>query len=64
MRRVFRILKAKWIPSVGYRTMQLAQRDITHYLMHRCNWVQSHQFNSGLAPVLAEENLNIVSGIS
>ena len=64
MERVFRSLKTEWIPTVGYRTAQEAQRDISHFLMHRYNWIRPHQFNGGLAPARAEEKLNIVSGIS
>ena len=62
MERVFRSLKTEWIPTVGYRTAQEAQRDISHFLMHR--WIRPHQFNEGLAPARAEEKLNVVSGIS
>jgi putative transposase len=64
MERVFRSLKTEWIPSTGCRTVQEAQRDISHFLMHRYNWVRPHQFNGGLEPARAEEKLNIVSGIS
>ena len=64
MERVFRSLKTEWIPTVGYRTAQEAQRDISHFLMHRYNWIRPHQFNGGLAPARAEEKLNVVSGIS
>ena len=64
MERVFRSLKTEWIPTVGYRTAQEAQRDISHFLMHRYNWIRPHQFNDGLAPARAEEKLNVVSGIS
>ncbi|KPZ29093.1 ISPsy24, transposase orfB [Pseudomonas coronafaciens pv. zizaniae] len=64
MERVFRSLKTEWIPAVGYMTAQEAQRDISHYLMHRYNWVRPHQFNDGLAPAQYEKNLNVVSGIS
>ena len=49
---------------LGYRTAQEAHRDISHYLMHRYNWIRPHQFNGGLAPARAEEKLNVVSGIS
>ena len=49
---------------LGYRTAQEAQRDISHFLMHRSNWIRPHQFNDGLAPARAEEKLNVVSGIS
>ena len=64
MERVFRSLKTEWIPTTGYRVAQEAQRDISNFLMHRNNWVRPHQFNGGLAPVRAEEKLNVVSGIS
>lgn len=64
MERVFRSLKTEWIPTVGYRTAQEAQRDISHFLMHRYNWIRPHQFNERLAPARAEEKLNVVSGIS
>ncbi|KOP59096.1 transposase [Pseudomonas coronafaciens pv. porri] len=64
MERVFRSLKTEWIPTVGYMTAQEAQRDISHYLMHRYNWIRPHQFNDGLAPAQYEKNLNVVSGMS
>lgn len=64
MERVFRSLKTEWIPTLGYRTAQEAQRDISLFLMHRYNWSRSHQFNGGLAPARAEEKLNVVSEIS
>ena len=64
MERVFRSLKTEWIPTVGYMTAQEAQRDISHYLMHRYNWIRPHQFNNGLAPAQSEKRLNVVSGIS
>ncbi|WP_460124642.1 IS3 family transposase [Pseudomonas sp. S2_C03] len=62
--RVFRSLKTEWIPTVGYMTAQEAHRDISHYLMHRYNWIRPHQFNNGLAPAQAEKKLNVVSVIS
>ncbi|MDO9625359.1 MAG: IS3 family transposase [Pseudomonas sp.] len=64
MERVFRSLKTEWIPPLGYMTAQQAQRDISHFLMHRYNWIRPHQFNGGLAPAQAEKKLNVVSGIS
>ncbi|MGY2293595.1 hypothetical protein ACW9H6_28055, partial [Pseudomonas sp. SDO528_S397] len=54
----------EWIPTVGYMTTREAHRDISHYLMHRYNWIRPHQFNAGLAPAQAEKKLNVVSGIS
>ncbi|MFG8308397.1 IS3 family transposase [Pseudomonas aeruginosa] len=63
MERLFRSLKSEWIPSTGYLTAQEAQRDISHYLMHRYNWIRPHQFNDGLPPAVAEEKLNPLSGM-
>lgn len=64
MERLFRSLKTEWVPGTGYMTAQEAHRDISHYLMHRYNWLRPHQFNDGLAPAVAEEKLKTVSGIS
>ncbi|EPG6854366.1 IS3 family transposase, partial [Pseudomonas aeruginosa] len=61
MERLFRSLKSEWVPSTGYLTAQEAQRDISHYLMHRYNWIRPHQFNDGLPPAVAEEKLNPLS---
>ncbi|EKJ7651873.1 IS3 family transposase [Pseudomonas aeruginosa] len=63
MERLFRSLKSEWVPSTGYLTAQEAQRDISHYLMHRYNWISPHQFNDGLPPAVAEEKLNPLSGM-
>ncbi|WP_269973583.1 IS3 family transposase [Pseudomonas aeruginosa] len=63
MERLFRSLKSEWVPSTGYLTAQEAQRDISHYLMHRYNWIRPHQFNNGLPPAVAEEKLNPLSGM-
>lgn len=64
MERLFRSLKTEWVPSTGYMTATEARRDISYYLMQRYNWIRPHQFNDGLAPAVAEEKLNQVSGIS
>ncbi|RUJ39642.1 hypothetical protein IPC369_20560 [Pseudomonas aeruginosa] len=61
--RLFRSLKSEWVPSTGYLTAQEAQRDISHYLMHRYNWIRPHQFNDGLPPAVAKEKLNPLSGM-
>ncbi|EMD6025940.1 IS3 family transposase [Pseudomonas aeruginosa] len=63
MERLFRSLKSEWVPSTGYLTAREAQRDISHYLMHRYNWIRPHQFNDGLPPAVAEEKLNPLSGM-
>ncbi|WP_342624539.1 IS3 family transposase [Pseudomonas alkylphenolica] len=64
MERLFRNLKTEWVPTVGYMSASLAQQDISRFLMQRYNWQQPHQFNSRLARAVAEEKLNVVSGIS
>lgn len=64
MERLFRSLKTEWVPSTGYTTATEAQRDISYYLMQRYNWIRPHQFNDGVAPAVAEEKLNPVSGFS
>ncbi|OPE26838.1 hypothetical protein APB19_17280 [Pseudomonas aeruginosa] len=61
--RLFRSLKPEWIPSIGYMTTQEVQRDISRYLMHRYNWVRSHQCNDGLPSAVAEEKLNPLFGM-
>ncbi|PXX21187.1 putative transposase [Burkholderia pyrrocinia] len=63
MERLFRSVKTEWLPSAGYMSAQETHRDISHYLMHRYNWKRPHQFNDGLAPAVAEEKLNAVSGV-
>ncbi|OPE39724.1 hypothetical protein APB63_18410 [Pseudomonas aeruginosa] len=63
MERLFRSLKSEWVPSTGYLTAHEALRDISHYLMHRYNWIRPHQFNDGLPPAVAEEKLNPLSGM-
>jgi putative transposase len=64
MERLFRSLKTEWIPSTGYMTAREAQRDISHYLMHRYNWLRPHQANAGLPPAVAEKKLNPLSGMA
>ncbi|MOA04818.1 Integrase core domain protein [compost metagenome] len=64
MERLFRSLKTEWIPSTGYLCAQEARRDISHYLMHRYNWIRPHQANDGLPPAVAEKKLNPLSGMA
>ena len=64
MERLFRSLKSEWIPSVGYRSLPEAQRDVADYLMGYYNEQRPHTFNGGVSPVAAEEKLKILSGIS
>ncbi len=64
MERLFRSLKSEWIPAMGYVSAMEARKDISHYLMNYYNWFRPHQYNNGEAPSRAEENLNLLSGIS
>lgn len=64
MERLFRSLKSEWIPAMGYVSAMEARKDISHYLMDYYNWLRPHQYNNGEAPSRAEENLNLLSGIS
>ena len=64
MERVFRSFKSEWMPSEGYRTFAEAKKDIGHYLMDYYNDYRPHQRNGGIAPTMAEEKLNLLSGNS
>jgi putative transposase len=61
---VFRSLKSEWIPSLGYRSIPDARKYIGNYLMDNYNWQRTHTFNDGMSPVITEEKLKILSGIS
>ena len=64
MERVFRSLKSEWVPDLGYRSLPDATKDVGIYLMDYYNRQRPHTFNGGISPVMAEEKLNILSGIS
>ena len=64
MERLFRSLKSEWIPATGYSSMIEARKDISEYLMQYYNRQRPHQHNGGVAPVDAENRLNLLSGIS
>lgn len=64
MERLFRSLKSEWVPNTGYASKQEAMHDISDYLMRYYNWQRPHTFNNGLSPGKAEEQLNLLSGIS
>ncbi|MCV6613075.1 MAG: integrase core domain-containing protein, partial [Amphritea sp.] len=64
MERLFRSLKTEWVPSMGYVSKAEAQKDIGDYLMQYYNLERPHQYNNGLPPAQAEENPNLLSGIS
>lgn len=62
--RLFRSLKSEWVPALGYASIIEASRDISYYLMTYYNRQRPHQHNNGIAPVKAEEKLNLLSGNS
>lgn len=55
MERLFRSLKAEWIPTSGYMSAALAQQNILRFLIERYSRRRPHQFDDGLAPATAEE---------
>ncbi len=57
MERLFRSLKTEWGPSNGYTTIQEAHRDISHYLMHRYNWLRPHSSMRGCHQPSLRKNL-------
>ena len=46
----------------GYQAFAEAKKDIGNYLMAYYNWYRPHQNNGGVAPIMAEEKLNMLSG--
>lgn len=62
MERMFRSFKSEWMPSEGYRTFAEAKKDIGRYLMDYYNCYRPHQNNEGVAPAMAEEKPNLLSG--
>ena len=64
MERLFRSLKTEWVPATGYPSMTEAQKDISDYLMNYYNRQRPHHYNGGLPPVQAENQSNLLSGIS
>lgn len=64
MERLFRSLKTEWVPSLGYSNYQDAEKGISYYLMNYYNWHRPHSHNQMVAPAVAEEKLNSLSGIS
>jgi putative transposase len=64
MERLFRSLKTEWIPGTGYGSTREARKDIGLYLMGYYNHRRPHTANGGMAPAVAEEKLNSLSGIS
>jgi len=63
MERLFRSLKTEWIPDTGYGSTYEARKDIGLYLMGYYNHRRPHTANGGMAPAVAEEKLNLLSGI-
>ena len=64
MKQLCRSLKTEWIPTQGYMSAALTQKDIGRFLMERYNWRRPHQFGKGFVGAVAVKKLNSVSGIS
>lgn len=56
MERFFRSLKAEWIPEIGYRSFEEAERMISLYMVGYYSQYRPHQHNGGLPPNQAEAN--------
>lgn len=61
--RLFRSLKTEWIPKLGYHSIEEAKLDVGLYLMEYYNQIRPHQFNDGISPCQAENELKTVSNI-
>ncbi|UIP30016.1 IS3 family transposase [Photobacterium sp. TLY01] len=64
MERLFRSLKSEWIPATGYPSFTDATKDISRYLMGYYNRERPHSYNDGIPPAKAENQPNLLSGIS
>ena len=63
MERLFRSLKSEWVPTMGYRNLPEAKKDIGDYLMGYYNYHRPHSYNGGIAPAVAEEKPKSLSGV-
>ncbi len=61
MERFFRSLKGEWIPEIGYRSFEEAERMIGQYIAGYYSQYRPHQQNGGLPPNQAEENYWLTS---
>ena len=61
MERFFRSLKSEWIPEVGYRSFDEAERMINQYITGYYSQYRPHRHNGGLPPNQAEENYWLTS---
>ena len=64
MERGFRSVKSEWVTLLAYRSIHNAREDIGDYLMGYYNRECPHTYNNGMPPVIAEEKIKILSGIS
>ena len=64
MERLFQSIKTEWIPTLGCHSLMDVAKDAGSYLMDYYNRRRPHTFNDGISPVVAEEKLNILSGMS
>ncbi len=62
--RMFRSFKSEWMPTMGYQSFAEAKKDIGDYLMGYYNCYRPHQKNGGKSPIMMEEKLINVSGIT
>ena len=61
MERLFRSLKGEWIPEIGYRSPEEAERMINQCITGYYSRYRPHRHNGGLPPDKAEENYRLSS---
>jgi putative transposase len=61
MERFFRSLKGEWIPEIGYRSFEEAEKMINQYFVGYYSQYRPHRHNGGLPPNQAEENYQFSS---
>jgi putative transposase len=57
----FRSLKGEWVPEIGYRSFEEAERMITQYIVRHYNEYRPQGHTGGLPPNKAEENFPLPS---
>jgi len=63
MERVFRSLKSEWIPSLGYRSILDARKDIGDYLMDYYNRQRPHALTPVCRLWSPKKNLKYCPGL-
>jgi len=54
MERFFRSFKSEWMPEIGYRTFETAEKEIASYIGDFYSRLRPHRFNCGQTPAATE----------